>query len=132
MDGIRSKVKEGVTLAVDAPKVSVALAVEPLSQVLAHLLQNAAIYTPEGGRISLEMKKRGARLYQFIVTDSGPGLAEENAESIFKPFTEIRDLTEGDALGLPICSLKLAKMNGTITLDGSYKRGARFVVEIRV
>ncbi|MEY8605807.1 sensor histidine kinase [Muribaculum intestinale] len=132
MDGIRSKVKEGVTLAVDAPKVSVALAVEPLSQVLAHLLQNAAIYTPEGGRISLEMKKRGARLYQFIVTDSGSGIAEENAESIFKPFTEIRDLTEGDALGLPICSLKLAKMNGTITLDGSYKRGARFVVEIRV
>lgn len=46
MDGIRSKVKEGVTLAVDAPKVSVALAVEPLSQVLAHLLQNVAIYTP--------------------------------------------------------------------------------------
>lgn len=132
MDGIRGTVKEGVTLAVDAPKVSVALAVEPLSQVLAHLLQNAAIYTPEGGRISLEMKKRGARLYQFIVTDSGLGIAEENAESIFKPFTEIRDLTEGDALGLPICSLKLAKMNGTITLDGSYKRGARFVVEIRV
>ncbi|MDR4011738.1 ATP-binding protein, partial [Bacteroides sp.] len=51
-------------------------------------------------------------------------------ENIFKPFTEVKDLTQGDGLGLPICSLIATKMNGSLTLDSSYNKGARFVLEL--
>ena len=131
MERIEGHTRPDVSLAVDAAKVNVKLSREPLEQVLLHLLSNAAIHTPEGGRILLEFKKRGAKVHQFIVTDNGPGVPEEISENLFRPFAEIRDLTQGDGLGLPICSLKVTKMHGTITLDPDYKRGARFIIEIR-
>lgn len=131
MNNISDRVRPGVSLVVDAAKVHAKLCREPLEQVLTHLLINAAINTPENGRITLEFKKRGAKVFQFIVTDSGAGIPEEKADGLFRPFTEIHDLTDGDGLGLPICALKLAKMHGTINLDTDYKRGARFVIELR-
>ena len=81
-------------------------------------------------RISLDFKKRGAHTHQFIVTDTGTGIPAEQQETIFKPFTEVKDLTLGDALGLPICSLIATKMNGSLTLDNSYTKGSRFILEL--
>ena len=49
---------------------------------------------------------------------------------LFKPFAAVHDLTEGDGLGLPICSLMATRMNGTLSLDESYTKGARFVLEL--
>lgn len=42
----------------------------------------------------------------------------------------MKDLTLGDGLGLPICSLIATKMNGSLTLDTGYSKGARFVLEL--
>lgn len=130
MDQIRDKVKEDVTLTVNAPKLSVKINPEPLEHILLHLLQNAAEYTPEGGKIWLDFKKRGAHTHQFIVSDTGCGIDEEHRDNLFKPFTEVKDLTTGDGLGLPICSLMATKMNGSLTLDSGYTKGARFVLEL--
>ena len=90
----------------------------------------AAEYTPAGGKIGLDFKKRGAHTHQFIISDTGCGIAEEQRENIFKPFTEVKDLTQGDGLGLPICALIAAKMDGSLTLDSSYAKGTRFVLEL--
>ena len=103
---------------------------EQLERILLHLLENAAEYTPAGGKIWLDFKKRGAHTHQFIVSDTGCGVPEEQRENIFKPFTEVKDLTLGDGLGLPICSLIATKMNGSLTLDTGYSKGARFVLEL--
>ena len=132
MDTIRSKVQDNVSLTVNAPKLSIKIAPEPLEQVLTHLLENAAYYTPTEGKIWLDFKKRGAHTHQFIITDTGCGVPEEKRELIFKPFSEIKDLTQGDGLGLPICSLLATKMNGNLTLDTAYTKGARFVLELHV
>lgn len=130
MDKVRGKVQEDVTLTVNAPKLNVKINPEHLERILLHLLENAAEYTPAGGKIWLDFKKRGAHTHQFIISDTGYGIPEEQREDIFKPFTEVKDLTKGDGLGLPICSLIAAKMNGSLTLDGSYTKGARFVLEL--
>lgn len=130
MDKVRGKVQEDVTLTVNAPKLNVKINPEHLERILLHLLENAAEYTPAGGKIWLDFKKRGAHTHQFIISDMGCGIPEEQREDIFKPFTEVKDLTKGDGLGLPICSLIAAKMNGSLTLDGSYTKGARFVLEL--
>ena len=103
---------------------------EQLERILLHLLNNAAEFTPEGGKIWLDFKKRGAHTHQFIISDTGTGIAEEEQADLFKPFTKVKDLTEGDGLGLPICSLIATKMNGSLTLDSSYTKGCRFVLEL--
>lgn len=130
MDKIKGKMQDDVTTAVNAPKLNVKINPEQLERILLHLLENAAEYTPAGGKIWLDFKKRGAHTHQFIISDTGCGIPEEQRENIFKPFTEVKDLTLGDGLGLPICSLIATKMNGSLTLDGSYNKGARFVLEL--
>lgn len=127
----KGKMKPGsAAVTVNAPKMNARFNPEVVSEVLTHLLVNASLHTPSDGKITLEFKKRGAHTQQFIVTDSGSGIDEEKGDKIFKPFTEVRDLTKGDALGLPLCSLKATKMNGSLTLDREYTRGARFVLEL--
>ena len=131
MDKVKEHIKIDVTPSVNAPKLQVKTNKEQLERILLYLLKNAAFYT-EQGRISLEFKKRGAHTHQFIVTDTGIGIPAEQQENIFKPFTEVKDLTTGDGLGLPICSLIAAKMNGSLTLDTSYTKGTRFILELHV
>ena len=130
MNKIRGKVQEDVSLIVNAPKLNIKINPEHLERILLHLLENAAEYTPAGGKIGLDFKKRGAHTHQFIISDTGCGIAEEQRENIFKPFTEVKDLTQGDGLGLPICALIATKMDGSLTLDSSYAKGTRFVLEL--
>ena len=130
MDQVRGQVKSGVTLTVNAPKMSAGINKEYVSHILLHLLQNAAEYTPAGGNIWLDFKKRGAHTYQFLVSDTGEGIPEEKREDVFKPFLEIKDLTKGDGLGLPICKQMAVKMNGDLTIDGAFTKGTRFVLEL--
>ena len=127
---VQKENKTELTLSVNAPKISVKICPEPLEHILSHLLKNAVHHTPDGGKVTLDFKKRGAHTHQFIVTDTGCGISEEQRTHLFKPFSEIKDLTQGDGLGLPICSLTAIRMNGTLTLDESYTKGARFVLEL--
>ena len=130
MDQIRNKVKSNVTLKVNAPKMSVDMNKEYVSHILLHLLSNAAEYTPEGGTIWLEYKKRSAHTHQFIVSDTGCGIPEEKHEDVFKPFLEIKDLTTGDGLGLPICKQMALKMNGDLDIDPEFTKGTRFILDL--
>ena len=131
MDGIRDKVKSNVNLSVNAQKMSAPLYKEYVSHILQHLLENAAEFTPAGGNIHLEFKKRGPHSYQFLVSDTGCGIAEERREDVFKPFLEIHDLTDGDGLGLPICKQMALKMNGDLEIDPQFTKGTRFILDLR-
>lgn len=130
MDQIRNKVKSGVNLKVDAPKMTASINKEYVSHILLHLLNNAAIYTPADGHIALEYKKRGAHKHQFLVSNTGSTIPEEQREEVFKPFREIRDLTQGDGLGLPICKQMAMKMNGDLDIDPAFTKGVRFVLHL--
>ena len=130
MDEIRGKVKGNVTLNVKAPKMTATFNKEYTSHILRHLLGNAAKYTPEGGSVTLEFKKRGPHTFQFLVTDTGEGIPTEKHEDVFKPFLEIKDLTNGDGLGLPICKQMALKMKGDIIVDPEFTKGTRFVLDL--
>lgn len=65
---------------------------------------------------------------QIVVSDNGPGISEENMESLFMPFFTTKDY--GTGLGLYTVSSELDKLGGTIQLDGEYREGARFIVKI--
>ncbi len=130
IDEIRNKVKKDVTLTVNTQKMSASINKEYVSHILTHLLDNAAKYTPEGGTICLEFKKRGPQSIQFMVSNTGEAIAEEKHEDLFKPFRGIRDLTKGDGLGLPICKHMALKMNGDLEVDPQFTKGVRFILNL--
>ena len=130
MDEIRSKVKPDVELKVNAPKTTIAINQKYVTHILRHLLSNAAEYTPEGGHITLDFKKRSVHKYQFLILDTGCGIPEEKQEDVFKAFLEIKDLTKGDGLGLPICKQMAMKMDGDLTIDSTFTKGTRFVLDL--
>ena len=134
MDKIKGKTREDVSLAVNAPKLNVKINPEQLERILLHLV---VLRQPLHGHEECEdgaaiERRDGQQVeeHKFIVSDTGCGVPEEQRENIFKPFTEVKDLTLGDGLGLPICSLIATKMNGSLTLDTGYSKGARFVLEL--
>lgn len=127
---VRDKIKPGVVLNMDVPKMSAMVNKEYVSHILLHLLRNAAKYTPVDGHIRLEYKKRGAHKHQFLVSNTGSFIPEEKREDVFKPFLEVRDLTAGDGLGLPICRQMAIKMNGDIKIDPEFTKGTRFVLNL--
>ena len=130
MDEIRQKVKKNVNLTVTAQKMSASINKEYVSHILRHLLSNAAEYAPEGGTICLEFKKRGPQSIQFLVSNTGEPLPEEQREDVFKPFREIKDLTKGDGLGLPICKQMALKINGDLEVHPQFTKGVRVVLNL--
>ena len=132
-EGIMNKAKETfrpeVVASLNVPRVSIRTNAEALENILLYLLGNASLHT-KSGKITLEFKKRSAHSGQFIVTDTGTGIPEEKRANLFKPFAEVLDLTQGDGLGLPTCSLIAYKLNGTLRLDEEYKKGTRFILEL--
>lgn len=127
---VRPLARPRVTITLNGTKGYALINSEEVGKILTHLLENAAKYTPEGGKISLTYRKRGAKVHQFIVTDSGPGVPEEDRENLFTAFSTMCDLSEGDRLGLPICALRAEKINGTLALDPEITTGASFVLTI--
>lgn len=131
MDKVKDKIHPDVEVIVDAPQLEVKTNAEQLERILIHLLNNAATHTTSG-KIWLEFKRKGAHLCHLIVTDNGTGIPDEQKENLFKPFNEVKDLAEGDGLGLPICALIASKLNGNLSVDMTYKKGCRFILVLQI
>ncbi|MBO4905911.1 MAG: sensor histidine kinase [Bacteroidaceae bacterium] len=129
-DVVRSRILPSVTLAVNAPNMRAKLYIPFVSHIIQHLLIQAALHTPENGHITLEFKKRGPHKHQFLISNTGTQIPEEERENMFKPFIKVHDLTQGDGLGLPICKQMAMKMNGDIHIDPEFTRGTRFILDL--
>lgn len=127
---VRPQLKPHAIITLSGTKSYAKINPDEVGKILTHLLENAAKHTPEGGKITLTYKKRGAKINQFIVTDSGPGVPEEERATLFTAFSSKCDLAEGDRLGLPICALRAEKINGTLELDTTAATGASFILTI--
>ena len=127
---VRDKVRSGISLVMEVPKTSLPINREYVSHILLHLLENATYFTPDEGHIKLEFKKRSAHKCQFLVSNTGSFIPEEKRDDVFKPFLDVRDLTEGDGLGLAICRQMALKMNGDIIIDPEFTKGTRFILNL--
>jgi PAS domain S-box-containing protein len=103
-----------------------------ITQVLINILNNAAKYTPEGGRIRLEAGAQGADAVVRI-RDNGAGIAPQMLESVFDLFAQGErtiDRSEGGlGIGLTLARRIVALHGGTIVAksEGAGK-GAEFIV----
>jgi signal transduction histidine kinase len=93
-------------------------------QIISNLLSNAFRWTPDGGRIDVELDAANGDV-SVAVADSGPGISAEEAERIFRPFWS-RDGGGGTGLGLAIANELANALGGRIELDSSVGRGSRF------
>jgi two-component system, OmpR family, sensor kinase len=94
-------------------------------QIISNLLSNAFRWTPDGGRIGLELKSVDGTIC-VAVEDSGPGIAPGEQERIFRPFWS-RD-GSGTGLGLAIARELAAALGGRIRLETAPEEGSRFTL----
>ena len=102
-----------------------------LLKVLSELLHNANKYTQEGS-ISICCIQPDSQSVCFMVSDTGPGIAEELHEHVFTQFTKLDDFSEGLGMGLTLCRKLAGLLGGHITLDAAYTKGARFVLTLPI
>ena len=102
---------------------------DALPKMLKQMLDNANQFTQEG-MITLECRLKDEHNLYFIVTDTGIGISEENAQRVFIPFFKLDYYSEGLGIGLTLIRRGAELMGGTFDLDTTYKKGARFVLTL--
>lgn len=102
--------------------------VHHLRQVLLNLLGNAVKYTDHGD-VRLMVSVGTPPQIRFAVTDTGPGIASEDLQNIFKAFyqTEMGVARgEGTGLGLTISREFVRLMGGELTVESTLGQGSSF------
>lgn len=110
-----------------------------LKQALVNLLTNAVKFTPDGGKIELELREISSTEeishIRFIVRDNGIGIASEHQIRIFDAFEQTGTPTSksaGTGLGLAISRNIVEKMGGKIFLKSSLGKGTEFSFELDI
>ncbi|MEI6145962.1 MAG: CHASE domain-containing protein [Methylococcales bacterium] len=108
-----------------------------IRQVLINLLGNAIKFTNQGEvtlNISLQQLDETQALVLFAVTDSGIGIAQEQQDKLFLPFSQVDDgyarNYEGTGLGLVISQDLVKMMNSLIKVDSHLDLGSSFSFEL--
>jgi PAS domain S-box-containing protein len=105
-----------------------------IEQILLNLINNAVKFTPEKGRINIELflnkKDETTAWIEFIVSDTGTGIPEENLETIFDPFIQAANTTTskygGTGLGLGIVKKLVELMGGKVSVRSKLNEGSTF------
>ncbi len=109
-----------------------------IKQVLMNILSNAIKYTPENGRITIEIYEKdphnGIGNYQFVFEDNGRGMKPEFLDKIFEPFERASDdeikRIQGTGLGMSISHKIIQMMGGDIKVESEYGKGSRFTIDM--
>ena len=97
-------------------------------QIVSNLLANAIQWTPEGGSVDLTLAVDASEVF-VTVSDTGPGIAADEQERIFRPFWSGHGgYRGGTGLGLTIASELATALGGRLGVDSKPGAGSRFVL----
>lgn len=107
-------------------------------QILTNLVGNAIKFTPEQGRVTLEMgmiiDDNDEGNFFCRIKDNGIGIAEVDQQKIFKPFEQASHGMSrshgGTGLGLSLSKHMLELLGGTIRLESQLGEGSTFTIEL--
>jgi PAS domain S-box-containing protein len=114
-----------------SPAVPVAIQADDrkLKQVLVNLLSNAIKFTPDGGRVGLEVAMF-EEMVAFTVWDSGIGISKDDLKKLFQPFVQLDSKLSrqyaGTGLGLSLAQRLTNLHGGEIEVESIPGRGSRF------
>jgi PAS domain S-box-containing protein len=122
-----------------ARDVPLALVGDPLrvGQILINLVSNAVKFTDQGHiliKVQLDEKSAARCRIKFSVNDTGIGMAREQIEKLFSPFSQADSSVTrkygGTGLGLTICKHLVDMMDGEILVESEYGKGSTFTFYI--
>ena len=99
-------------------------------QVLTNLISNAVTFTPEGGRVSVDVRRRDTN-WVIRVSDNGMGIPKEALPKIFERFYRVNrqgKQIKGTGLGLAIVHKIVMMHGGTIEVESQVDQGTTFTV----
>jgi len=123
----------GVELDCETPEQPLRIAAAPgfLRQIPLNLLDNALQHTPEGGRVTVQLRESGGQAL-LIVEDTGCGIAAEHLPRVFDRFYRVDTArnrrTGGSGLGLAICRSLAEAYGGQIECASTLGKGTTMTV----
>ncbi len=102
------------------------------SAALAHVLENAAAYSPAGTTIAVDASADEDGL-RIVVSDEGPGIAQGDLPHLFDRFyrgAEARRRSVGAGMGLAITRGLIAAEGGRVSAENREEGGARFSIAV--
>ncbi|MCA9676619.1 MAG: HAMP domain-containing histidine kinase, partial [Myxococcales bacterium] len=111
-----------------------------IRQILWQLISNAVKFSPDQGRIDVELRRGplapegGDVGVQIVVRDSGIGIAAEQLPHIFEPFFQVDQSSTrafgGTGLGLALAKAYVESQGGRIWVDSTPGLGSTFTVSL--
>jgi len=118
-----------------APKLPPArMDLDRIVEVITHLLDNAAKYSPPESPIHVTAERRDSEIVTSIA-DHGPGIDDMEQEMIFEKFYRGRDqrmIVQGTGMGLPIAKAIIELHGGKIGVTSQLGRGSVFFFSLPV
>jgi PAS domain S-box-containing protein len=137
IEAARIHLPEGVTLDLTAPKRLPAVRADEqqLRQVLVNLVDNAVKYSPDGGPVTVRLKREEGHVV-WSVSDRGLGIPASERRRVFEKFYRLDPhMTRGiggTGLGLYICRELVHRLDGRIWVESNNGKGSTFCVQIPV
>jgi PAS domain S-box-containing protein len=104
-----------------------------LERMLVNLLTNAVKFTPDGGRVELQLRTVNDTT-EIVISDNGMGIPEEEQSKLFTRFFRSTTATEraiqGTGLGLTIVKAIVALHGGRIDVESAHQRGTTVTVSL--
>lgn len=114
---------------------------DKLEKIIVNLLSNAFKFTPENGKITLEMQIKHNTDYntnsmEVRVKDTGIGISDENQKYIFERFFQEQNITDqknqGTGIGLSLTKQLVELLGGNISVESQKDHGSTFTFNIRL
>jgi signal transduction histidine kinase len=103
---------------------------DKVTQVLMNLIGNAVKFSPQDGKVTVDIKKNGNEWVQISVADTGPGILPQETNKIFTKFYQIAKMDKqrpkGTGLGLAISKALVEMHGGTIWVESEVGKGSTF------
>ena len=123
------------TLVLDMPATPLPLDADPLrvAQVVGNVLNNAAKYTPHGGRITITARREGS-MAAIAISDTGVGIPPAARAGVFDMFAQVGDTLSraqgGLGIGLSLSRRLVELHGGSIALEDSSAAGSTFAIRL--
>ncbi|MCX7705718.1 MAG: GAF domain-containing sensor histidine kinase [bacterium] len=101
---------------------------ESLYNAMMNILENAIRFMPNGGQLNI-ICDRSEEVVSIKISDTGPGIPEENIEKIFDPFFTT-DKKKGTGIGLALTKKIVESHGGNISVESKPGSGATFIIEL--